>query len=292
MTVLDDDDLLRPNDFSDLVNAAVSRRTLLTGGVAAAVGAFFLDDGRPQSLGSPRGRTGSGRAPCVDHALRVHPDRPVDGRYRRRAPGVRVPGALPVGRCGTREGPKFSFDATNSADEQAQQAGFGHDGMHFFPLASKGRGRERGPRVVNHEFAENFLLFPDGDSGSSTERVRKSQNAHGVSVVEVERVDERWAVVAGGYSRRITASTRCRCRPLPPALRSWPPRPTPPVPASSARSTNARRAPRRGAPTSRARRTSRVLRHCRARRRHARHDGLRDLDWWRHDTRCDVAAEP
>jgi secreted PhoX family phosphatase len=33
--------------------------------------------------------------------------------------------------------PAFKHDASNSSAEQALQAGMHHDGMHFFPLASR-----------------------------------------------------------------------------------------------------------------------------------------------------------
>ena len=43
--------------------------------------------------------------------------------------------------------PAFRPDASNTAEDQALQAGMHHDGMHFFPLGSDGR---RALLVLNH----------------------------------------------------------------------------------------------------------------------------------------------
>jgi len=55
------------------------------------------------------------------------------------------------------------------------------------------------------------LLHADGMSTWSAEKVRKSQAAHGVSVIEVEKRGGNWAVVRpSNYARRVTASTPIR----------------------------------------------------------------------------------
>lgn len=102
-------------------------------------------------------------------------------------------------------GPAFRSDAGNTADDQAQQAGMHHDGMHFFPL---GGSSEHGLLCVNHEYTDDGLLHPGGMADWSAEKVRKSQAAHGVSVVEVRRQGGHWQVVRpSAYGRRITADT-------------------------------------------------------------------------------------
>jgi secreted PhoX family phosphatase len=105
--------------------------------------------------------------------------------------------------------PAFRFDASNSADEQARQAGMHHDGMAFFPLSGRDPGSS-GLLAINHEYVDHGLLFPDGMREWSSEKVRKSLAAHGVSIVHVERVGGRWRVVPGPYARRITAATPMR----------------------------------------------------------------------------------
>jgi secreted PhoX family phosphatase len=102
----------------------------------------------------------------------------------------------------------FKPDASNSAAEQALQAGMHHDGMHFFPLPKGARTADHGLLVVNHEYTDEGLLHPDGMKTWSHEKVLKSQNAHGMSVIEVRRRAAGWTVVRPSrYARRITART-------------------------------------------------------------------------------------
>ncbi|MGC6248787.1 PhoX family protein [Bisgaard Taxon 45] len=102
--------------------------------------------------------------------------------------------------------PEFKSDASNTAEEQAAQAGMNHDGMAYFPFAQ--HGNEHGLLVMNHEYIDNGLLFPDGDKTWSLEKVKKSQNAMGISVIEIKKVKQQWQVVRPSkYARRITPHT-------------------------------------------------------------------------------------
>jgi len=105
------------------------------------------------------------------------------------------------------------FDGTPatlpSGEDQANMIGLGHDGMHFFPLDRTGR---RGVLCINHEFGRNWHVF--GETGGnrlpvSAEETLRSQNAHGVSVVEIaEDRNGKWDVVLDSrYNRRITPNT-------------------------------------------------------------------------------------
>jgi secreted PhoX family phosphatase len=111
----------------------------------------------------------------------------------------------PVGLSG--ENPAFKFDASNSAAEQEAQLGMHHDGIHFFSQ----NGSTSGLLVMNHEYTDDGLLHPDGMATWTPAKVRKSQAAHGVSVIEVEQKDGRWEVVRPSpWARRITANTPMR----------------------------------------------------------------------------------
>ncbi len=108
--------------------------------------------------------------------------------------------------------PTFKKDASETAAEQAKQAGMHHDGMHFFPLPLGSTTSDRGLLVLNHEYVDQGLLFSGGytfDEAKplSAELVAKSQNAHGVSVVEIALQNDMWKVVASNKARRITANT-------------------------------------------------------------------------------------
>jgi uncharacterized protein len=107
--------------------------------------------------------------------------------------------------------PEFKQDASNTADEQALQVGMHHDGMHYFALPYGTAGNENSTSALlalNNEYTDDGLLHPDGFANWSAEKVRKSQNAHGVTVVEIRSRDGRWEVVRPSrYARRITART-------------------------------------------------------------------------------------
>jgi secreted PhoX family phosphatase len=107
--------------------------------------------------------------------------------------------------------PRFKTDGSNTAEEQALQAGMHHDGIHYFPLPYGSRNSTHGLLAMNHEYADDGLLHADGFANWSAEKVRKAQNAHGCSVIEVALRDGSWQVVRPSkYARRITAATPMR----------------------------------------------------------------------------------
>jgi uncharacterized protein len=114
-------------------------------------------------------------------------------------------------------GPAFKQNGSNTADEQLQQWGMHNDGMHFFPFdrrsfaGAKLPSSTNGLLVSNHEYVDHGLLFTDGSVNWSAEKVRKSQAAHGVGVIEIKHTSSGWEVVRpSAYARRITAMTPMR----------------------------------------------------------------------------------
>lgn len=115
----------------------------------------------------------------------------------------------PVGIAGKM--PPFKPDASNSAAEQALQAGMHHDGMSYFPLPYGSQNSSRGLLAMNHEYVDNGLLFTDGSANWNLSKARKGQNAMGVSIVEVHKSNTGWQVVRPSrYARRITVNTPMR----------------------------------------------------------------------------------
>ena len=101
--------------------------------------------------------------------------------------------------------PAWREDAAGSAADQEVQLGMHHDGIHFYPLAG---GSVRGLLTMNHEYVDDGLLHAGGMATWTAEKVKKSQAAHGVSVIEVERKGEGWDMVRpSSYARRFTANT-------------------------------------------------------------------------------------
>lgn len=198
----DDGDREPPANPSDtpslreLAELALTRRRFLQAGVA---GAFAALPGARLFAGAPALGFQS-VPPSAADAVTVAPGYRAQVLYRW---GDAVGAAAGA--------PTFRPDAGNSAAEQALQAGMNHDAIEYFPLPRDSRASARGLLAMNHEYADDGLLHPDGMKTWSAEKVRKSQAAHGVSVIEVERAGADWRVVRPSqYARRITAYTPMR----------------------------------------------------------------------------------
>ncbi len=109
----------------------------------------------------------------------------------------------PIGVAGNM--PAFKTDGSNSAADQAVQMGMHHDGLHFYALRADGK---RGLLAMNHEYVDDGLLHVGGMKDWSADKVKKSQNAHGISIIEVEQQGSAWQMVRPSkLARRITAHT-------------------------------------------------------------------------------------
>ncbi|MFI6331648.1 PhoX family protein [Micromonospora chersina] len=205
--------------FGDLVDAEVSRRGVVRAGAAGALVLGFggavagaLAGAAPAAAApaapavpgaggaaAPAGGVGSGALTFrpippnkldtlvvpngYDHAVVIKWGDPV------------VPGA-----------PAFDVHAQTAA-AQAEQFGYNNDFVGVLPI-----DRKRALLVVNHEYTNEDLMFPGfaGQDALSVEQVRVAMAAHGMSVVELERVDAtgQWRPVRSGrrqYNRRVTA---------------------------------------------------------------------------------------
>lgn len=195
--------------FSQVMQANLSRRALLQGsgalGAAAvlplgvfgiaegaqAAGAAVRAAGRPQALGFTS-------VPLSTQDTVIVPEGYTARAFYKWGDPVGIPGKMPA----------FKFDASNSTQEQAYQAGMHHDGMAFFPLPLGSNRADHGLLAMNHEYIDNGLLFADGAANWDLNKARKGQNAMGVSVVEVRRGGNGWEVVRpSAYARRITVNT-------------------------------------------------------------------------------------
>jgi uncharacterized protein len=104
--------------------------------------------------------------------------------------------------------PAFRRDASNTAADQLLQFGMHHDAIEYYPLPYGSSGSERALIAINHEYTDDGLLHSDGMRTWSAEKVAKSQNAHGVTVVEVVAKGDQWQVVnPSKFARRVTAQT-------------------------------------------------------------------------------------
>ncbi|SOD58305.1 hypothetical protein SAMN06297387_10183 [Streptomyces zhaozhouensis] len=196
--------------FGEVVQSRMSRRSALLGGTAAAA-AFLVGPGAANGAAAPAAadaRHGGGRPGHGRRLLGFEPVSTSDADTFVVPEGYEAQVIIPWGTPIRPEGPAWREDGGNTADEQAEQVGMNHDGMHFFPLGHGREGSRRGLLVLNHEYVDQELLFPDGAADMTGEKVRKALAAHGVSVVEIERRrDGSWERVDSRYARRVTGDT-------------------------------------------------------------------------------------
>jgi hypothetical protein len=192
--------------FSDILEARLSRRQVLKASIA---GLFAAGAG-----GALTGCAADGAPPAAE---RGGPLLGFKGVPVSKADAVSVPPGYRVqvlyawGDATGVQGaplPVLRPDASNTAAEQALQAGMHHDAVEYFPLPLGSRSAARALLAINHEYTDDGMLHADGMRTWSAEKVAKSQAAHGVSVIEIERDGAGWKVVRpSAYARRITGRT-------------------------------------------------------------------------------------
>jgi hypothetical protein len=197
--------------FQDLIDARVTRRRFLGGTVAVAATSFLGGPSIERVLAH-----GPGHAPQPSLGFLEVPPSSDDTLV---VPQGYVWHALaPWGTPLLPGAPAFHEDGGNTAEDQARQVGFNHDGLHYFPFPLPWLGNARGLLVVNHEYTDASQIYsavqgsvitPD-DQGR--EKVAKALAAHGVSVIAIRRrANGTWAVVDGDrHNRRITGTTPMR----------------------------------------------------------------------------------
>jgi secreted PhoX family phosphatase len=196
-----------------LVEARLSRRNVLLGGMATAVG-FMSSSVLTAAPAAAAGQGPEAKGPRAGAALLGYTAIPLGyGDDVAVPPGYTAQPFLPWGTPILGAFPAFRPGA-NTAAEQEQQVGMHHDGMHFFATG----GSTGGLLVVNHEYTDERLLHTGSQTDTrpsraaiTADQVRKSQAAHGVSVVEIARDSAgAWKVVPSRRNRRVTANTPMR----------------------------------------------------------------------------------
>ncbi len=199
--------------FAHVLQRYLSRRDVLRGGVAAAAG-YVLGlpivnyVGAQNALGTRAHETVARQLgfESIPASLADKVSVPPGYCVRVFAPwGTPINGAAPL------------FDeltASNSAEEQAMQAGDHHDGMYYFPVPKGYEGSDHGILCVNYENITQQYMHPNGptvdENGNRlvADEVRKEINAHGVGVIELQHAaDGSRQIVDSGFNRRITGAS-------------------------------------------------------------------------------------
>ncbi|HEL6320527.1 TPA: PhoX family phosphatase [Klebsiella pneumoniae] len=193
--------------FSEVVSAFMSRRRFLQMGMVAGAAVSFPYLVKPENAFAAKANP-SALSKAVSLGFTSIPVSTADT--------VTVPEgyiARPFYRWGDAVGikgnlPEFKFDASNTTDEQAAQAGMHHDGMAWFSLPQGKENPAHCLLALNHEYIDNGMLFKDGTANWDLDKARKGQNAMGISVIEVKKDNVGWQVVRpSSFARRITVNT-------------------------------------------------------------------------------------
>jgi hypothetical protein len=203
--------------FRAVLNARLSRRSVLRGGLASAAGALF------GSLGLSACGGGIDNAPPV-----------VPGTTEKLLGFTAIPKSLadmvsvPAGYTASvlyalgdplaANVAAYKNDGTDSDFEN--RAGDHHDGMEFFGLSVNGTPSassiDRGLLAINHEATTDeggasFFLHANGGTTGQTRpaaEIDKEVAVHGLAVVEVRKNAAKWAYVQNStFNRRITPLT-------------------------------------------------------------------------------------
>lgn len=220
VTTIDPDDIGHNQSsnehFSSILNARLSRRSLLRGSAASAAGALFGSLG----LSACGGGGGSDDAAAPSEKLLS-----FTAVSKSLADSVVVPTGYTatvlyaLGDPLTGATTDFANDGSDADFEN--RAGDHHDGMEWFGLSAGGTpsttSTNRGLLAMNHEATSNsgtktsYFLHTDGGTNTlprpKTE-VDKEMKVHGVSVVEINRTGATWATNKNStLNRRITPLT-------------------------------------------------------------------------------------
>ena len=104
------------------------------------------------------------------------------------------------------------FDITKlTSAQQARRVGFNSDFIQFVPLPHWGAtSYNRALLWNNHEYTDPKLMFPGLDPATypTLEQTEIELEAHGGTVIELQRNGDRWVAKRGSrFNRRITATT-------------------------------------------------------------------------------------
>ncbi|MGF1805882.1 PhoX family phosphatase [Aliivibrio sifiae] len=183
----------KESDFSNMVNARLSRRGFLMGTAAASVGAFLALNPVAKAI-----------AGSMDSLLLNFDPISVSTSDNIVVPkGYRSSTLMSWGDPIFANAPQFNPNGKQDSKAQAMQFGDNTDGMSVFPLSS-----DRAILAVNNEYTNYEYLFVHEGKAMTADDVAKAQAAVGITIVEIVKKNGQWTMdVNGRANRRITANT-------------------------------------------------------------------------------------
>jgi uncharacterized protein len=189
--------------FEDVLQVRLSRRGMLARTAALSATGFLAALGGEKVLSA--GAALAQRSSLVN--FRLLPVAQANGPMAMISEDYQYEVLIPWGTPIQPGGPTYDGDPVNrpTSAQQLQQIGLGHDGMHFFPVNNS---NTHGILAINHEFGTNEHVLGIGKLLPTTlEETKRVQYAHGLSVVEIKKINGKWQIVASDKNRRIQIDT-------------------------------------------------------------------------------------
>ncbi len=183
----------KESDFSNMVNARLSRRGFLMGTAAAGAGAFLALNPVAKAI-----------AGNMNNALLNFEAIPTSTSDSIVLPkGYSWNTLMSWGDPIFANAPKFNPNGKQDSKAQALQFGDNTDGMSVFSLSN-----DRAILAVNNEYTNYEFLFDHQGKEMTADDVAKAQAAVGITIVEIVKKNGQWMMdSAGKANRRITANT-------------------------------------------------------------------------------------
>ncbi|EKO3949408.1 PhoX family phosphatase [Vibrio fluvialis] len=183
----------KDSQFSEMIEARLSRRRFLAGSAAVSAGAFLTLNPVAKAVA----------AKPQSSLLNFEPVPASTADMVVVPKGYKATPLMSWGDPIFADAP--AFDQSGKQDSRAQERQFGDntDGMSFFPISD-----DRAVMAINNEYTNYEYLFDHKGVAMTADDVRKAQAAVGVTVVEIVRKNGKWMIDREGQrNRRITANT-------------------------------------------------------------------------------------
>ncbi|OZI23964.1 dTDP-glucose 4,6-dehydratase [Bordetella genomosp. 9] len=214
--------------LDDVLALNPARRVWLKSGLGAAALSIFgapalaagpgdaNGTGNPAGSPSAGGKAGAdGLDPARDYAVRFQPVARSTADRVIVPPGYEVQVLFSAGDAVETGSASWSEGEVATWEQAGKRAGGDHDGMHYFALPGVDP-RKGGLLAINHEQVDMRVFFAKDsfandafdEKKATADQKRVALSAVGVSVIEVEFVDQAWRVKRDSpYNRRYTGNS-------------------------------------------------------------------------------------
>ncbi|MCG6216284.1 PhoX family protein [Vibrio furnissii] len=183
----------KDSQFSEMIEARLSRRRFLAGSAAVSAGAFLTLNPVAKAVA----------AKPQSSLLNFEPVPASTADMVVVPKGYKATPLMSWGDPIFADAPAFDQSGKQDSRAQARQFGDNTDGMSFFPISD-----DRAVLAINNEYTNYEYLFDHKGAAMTADDVHKAQAAVGVTVVEIVRKNGKWMIDREGQrNRRITANT-------------------------------------------------------------------------------------